>query len=127
MKGFNKGFDVKNLILLIVIVVLIVIIGALVYLYYFGNGSGFLKNRSASPSPEATATTDPDPTQQPDPTPYPVSKTGNTIEDRFPVPDGYERVTLPEGSFAEYLRKYPLKDYGLPAFTYEGKEPGYHS
>ena len=33
---------------------------------------------------------------------------GNTIESRFQPPDGFQRQIVPEGSFAMYLRTFPL-------------------
>lgn len=41
-----------------------------------------------------------------------VDPSGSTIATRFKVPAGFERVPVPEGSFAEYLRNLPLKEDG---------------
>ena len=41
-----------------------------------------------------------------------VNASGNTIKTRFLVPEGFERVPVKEGSFAEYLRNLPLKADG---------------
>lgn len=120
MRSGRDGVDIKNVILLIVIGILIVIIGVLVYLYYFGGDNGLLKNIGIKPTPEVTVTPEPTATPVPEPTPYPVNKEGTTIEERFPVPEGYERIAVAEGSFADFLRKFPLKPYGSPAYTFEG-------
>ncbi|MEZ4954713.1 MAG: DUF4846 domain-containing protein [Saprospiraceae bacterium] len=34
---------------------------------------------------------------------------GNTIESRFDTPEGFDRIAVSENSFAQYLRKLPLK------------------
>jgi len=45
---------------------------------------------------------------------------GESIEKRFIPPQGYERVESTAGSFARYLREYPLKIYGTPVYLYDG-------
>lgn len=44
---------------------------------------------------------------------------GTTLETRILPPEGYERVPVSEGSFGEYMRKYPLlpDDIKLPAYN----------
>lgn len=46
---------------------------------------------------------------------------GKTIEERFSVPEGYIRVTLPQGSFGEYLRNFPLKAANEIVYLHTGK------
>jgi len=46
---------------------------------------------------------------------------GETIEKRFIPPQGYARIDSPSGSFARYLREYPLKIYGTPVYLYDGR------
>ncbi len=43
---------------------------------------------------------------------------GKTLETRIIPPEGYERVPMKDGSFGEYLRKYPLlpDDIKIPAY-----------
>lgn len=82
-----------------------------------------------TPSPTVKVTTTktkkPKPTPTPAPTPHPtpvatpgamfndlIDPSGNTIATRFKVPEGFERVEVPEGSFAEFLRNLPLKADG---------------
>ncbi len=46
----------------------------------------------------------------------------DAIVNRVPVPEGYERVDAPAGSFADWLRHLPLKS-GRPAvYLYNGKQ-----
>jgi hypothetical protein len=45
-----------------------------------------------------------------------------SLEDRFPVPPGYKRVTVPSGSFSEWLRTLPMAPEGTPAKSFDGKE-----
>lgn len=97
---------------------------------------------TATPRPTPTPTPRPTPTRTPRPTPTPkptptlhptpvctpgavfnelVDPSGTTIETRFLVPEGFERVPVQEGSFAEYLRKLPLKADGS-TLHYIGKD-----
>jgi len=50
-----------------------------------------------------------------------VVKTGNTIRDRFEVPDGYTRKVNDENSFGYYLQQLPLKPYGTEVKYYDGR------
>jgi len=45
---------------------------------------------------------------------------GNTIETRFDVPEGFERIPVEEGSFEGYLRNLPLKPDGSYVHYYDG-------
>ncbi|MCR5119100.1 MAG: DUF4846 domain-containing protein [Lachnospiraceae bacterium] len=45
---------------------------------------------------------------------------GTTLETRIRVPEGYERNPEPEGSFAEYLRAYPMHEDGYKVHYYDG-------
>lgn len=49
---------------------------------------------------------------------------GLTVQDRFKVPEGFERVQVEEGSFQEYLRSLPLKPHGSIVKYYDGNEKG---
>lgn len=51
-----------------------------------------------------------------------INPNGNTIIERFNLPEGYERISAEENSFAEYLKNFPLKKYGSPVFLYNGEE-----
>lgn len=46
---------------------------------------------------------------------------GMTVETRFAVPEGYERVPVPEGSFAAFLRSLPLRRDRSLVHDYTGK------
>lgn len=45
---------------------------------------------------------------------------GSTMETRIDTPEGYTRVPVEAGSFAEFLRTYPLKESGSPLLLYDG-------
>lgn len=49
-----------------------------------------------------------------------TDRNGRTLRERFAPPSGYRRISYPSGSFAEYLRDYPLKPYGSPVLLYDG-------
>ena len=51
-----------------------------------------------------------------------INSEGMDIESRVRVPEGYERTEAGNGSFAEFVRKYPLKDDGSPILLYNGKK-----
>jgi len=45
-----------------------------------------------------------------------------TTETRFPVPEGFTRIIVPNNSFASYLRTFPLKPHGSVVKYYNGNE-----
>ncbi len=50
-----------------------------------------------------------------------INPTGNTVETRFSVPAGYERVPAEDGSLLSFIRSYSLKEDGAPVLLYNGK------
>jgi hypothetical protein len=48
----------------------------------------------------------------------------DAIAERIPVPEGYRRVEVEAGSFADWLRHLPLKEGRPPVRLYDGKEKG---
>lgn len=65
-----------------------------------------------SPSPSATAVVA---MSQPV-----INASGMTIAERFLPPPGFRRVAVQAGSFAEYLRNYPLRPDGTQVQYYDG-------
>jgi hypothetical protein len=53
-----------------------------------------------------------------------ISPQGTTVKDRIMAPEGYERIDVDRGSFAEYLRNLPLKPHGSKVLYYDGREKG---
>ena len=51
-----------------------------------------------------------------------IVEIGNTVQTRFIIPFGYERIPLPPNSFGTYLRNLPLKPVGSKVKYYDGKE-----
>ncbi|MCY6482899.1 DUF4846 domain-containing protein [Clostridium aestuarii] len=51
-----------------------------------------------------------------------INKKGKTIEERFNVPKGFERISIKKNSFGDYLRKLPLKTHGSKVLYYDGRE-----
>lgn len=49
---------------------------------------------------------------------------GSNINSAISAPDGYERTEVPSNSFAEYLRKLPLKPAGTPVRQFDGELKG---
>ena len=49
-----------------------------------------------------------------------VNPNGMTVETRYNVPKGYNRVKVEKGSFAEFLRNQKLKPYGEKALYFNG-------
>jgi len=55
-----------------------------------------------------------------------IDPLGMTLESRILPPNGFVRVKSETRSFAEYLRKLPVKPHGSPVLTYKG-EPVHNS
>ncbi|MBQ8165008.1 MAG: hypothetical protein IJZ94_04255 [Clostridia bacterium] len=55
----------------------------------------------------------------------PAETDENTIATRFSVPEGYIRVDVEAGSFAEYIRNYTLKPKGSIAYYYDDETGSY--
>ena len=74
---------------------------------------------------EATETT-----SAPKPTPKKATRIAqppfdpNSLYHRFPVPEGYKRLTVNAGSFGDYLRALPLKPEGSKIGVFNGTELG---
>ena len=51
-----------------------------------------------------------------------INKQGTTIEERFMLPDGYNRIEAESESFGAWLRKLPLKPDGSNALLFDGSE-----
>ncbi|HHV72027.1 MAG TPA: DUF4846 domain-containing protein [Clostridia bacterium] len=49
-----------------------------------------------------------------------INEEGKTVEERIKVPEGFERVEIPEDSFGAYLRNLPLKPHGSRVRYYNG-------
>jgi len=47
---------------------------------------------------------------------------GETISSRIPVPDGFERVIMQEGSFGQWLRHLPVKSGEPTVYLYNGNK-----
>lgn len=47
---------------------------------------------------------------------------GSTIQTRFPAPEGTQRVSVTDNSFAAYLRNLPLKQHGTKVLYFDGRE-----
>lgn len=59
----------------------------------------------------------------------PQTLPADTLAARFPVPQGYQRLQMPAGSFGAWLRAFPLKPEGSPVRYYNGgtKASGVHA
>ena len=51
-----------------------------------------------------------------------INEKGMTVETRFDVPEGYERVSVKSGSYEEFYRKLPLKPDGTNVYYYNGQK-----
>lgn len=51
-----------------------------------------------------------------------IVPSGMTMETRILAPKGYNRVEVSSDSFAQFLRSYPLKEYGSKVLLYDGSE-----
>ncbi len=51
-----------------------------------------------------------------------INEDSLTIKSRVKIPEGYERVEYPKGSFEAYLRNYKLKAFGSKIINYDNTE-----
>ncbi len=51
-----------------------------------------------------------------------INKEGSDLTTRIRVPEGFTRIDVTDGSFAAYLRSYPLKPADSPLLLYDGSE-----
>lgn len=58
-----------------------------------------------------------------------LNPSGKTIAERFVVPKGYQRITTAKGTFANYLRSFPLETADAKVRFYDGqiKSPSYET
>lgn len=56
-----------------------------------------------------------------------IDASGMTLQTRILPPKGYSRTVADEGSLAEFLRDYPLREDGSPVLLYDGKKKGNQS
>lgn len=52
---------------------------------------------------------------------YRVNSEGMTIDERYPPPEGYNKVEVEKNSFGEFLRNQKLKPYGEKVLYYNGR------
>lgn len=45
----------------------------------------------------------------------------DSIQERFPPPNGFQRINFPQDSFAAYLQNFPLKPKGSSVSLYDGR------
>ncbi len=50
----------------------------------------------------------------------PTTTTGESLDQRFPPPAGFERMVVSEKSWGAWLRDLPMKPTGAPVLTYTG-------
>ena len=128
--AFDTLKDKRNkifLIALFVVVVIIIMLFIVIELIMLNNlkdrhpaqpTGQHIENATATPGQTDNGTEVPA-TEEPTFEPWIMINEGmNTIETRFNPPRGYTRVAVEKGSFAEYLRTYPLKEYGEPALLF---------
>lgn len=53
-----------------------------------------------------------------------INPEGTTLQERMIPPAGYTRVEASEGSFALFLRRYPMEPDGTPVFYFDKREKG---
>lgn len=51
-----------------------------------------------------------------------INPEGKTIQERFAPPKDYTRLNVEKGSFAAYLRQFPLLNDGTPVLLYNGNK-----
>ncbi len=51
-----------------------------------------------------------------------INEQGSTVQTRFKVPEGFQRVVYGENSFSTYLQNLPLKPHGSKIYLFDGEE-----
>ncbi|MBO6218581.1 MAG: DUF4846 domain-containing protein [Treponema sp.] len=51
-----------------------------------------------------------------------VKNEGNTLTERIDTPFKFKRIEVEKGSFADYIRSYPLKPADAPVLLYDGRK-----
>lgn len=54
-----------------------------------------------------------------------INPEGETLKERFLLPEGYKRTKEKKGSLGDFLRNYKMKPDGSPVLLYDGREKGY--
>lgn len=57
--------------------------------------------------------------------PLPINPSGNTVETRFPAPEGFARLPATANTFASYLRQLPLHPDGYAVHLFNGQLKNY--
>ena len=113
--GKKQGIPLSNKILLVASIVCV--IAAVVVFIFFNKHQ---KNNNNDIVLSATPTANADGSDAtPVPNGDPVVPSAATISGRFNPPAGYERVQIQNDSFAEYLRNFTLREYGVKPLTYD--------
>ncbi len=114
----NKRRRNKKIILAIALSVIAALV--IVVIVFSKNISNWFKPDTDvwEPSQSPVAST---PTPEPEPQ-KPLDETGLSVQKRFGVPKGFQRVSAESGSFAAFLRQYPLKAYGTVPKFFDGTE-----
>lgn len=104
----------KKDILLIILIALLIVLLILGGIYLFRKSPASVKNQDGGATNKSGTTGKSESTPVPTPTPTPykyINEEGQKISTRFNAPEGFTKVEVEEGSFAEYLRNLPLKPY----------------
>lgn len=51
-----------------------------------------------------------------------INPQGASIESRFPIPPAFQRIPVAKGSFAAFLRSFPLKPNGTSVYLFDGRK-----
>ena len=116
----NKRKRNKKIILIAGVVALAIALSVLIVVFSDNIAGWFSSSSEESDASTGTPTAG---VSTPEPTPQkPLDETALTVASRFGVPDGFERVSVENGSFGEFLRNYSLKAYGMVPKYYDGSD-----
>lgn len=115
--GKKQGIPLSNKILLVASIVCV--IAAVVVFIFFNKhqkdrNDGIILNGTPAANTGGNAGE-----ATPAPNGDPVVPSASTISGRFNPPAGYERIQIETDSFAEYLRNFTLREYGVKPLTYD--------
>jgi len=115
----NKLGD-KTLIIILSSALGVVLVAAIVLaILLINNGDGKDKNPNGTPALSAT------PVATEEPVKKPIVEDATTLGERFNPPEGYVKVDVDSGSYAEFIRNYTLKPFNSVAYYYDDKTGSY--
>ncbi len=113
--GRKEQMPASNIALMVISIVCVV--AAVIVFFFFNRFQKLRYSGEAQSVPTASAGTEPVTT--PEPVKDVIVASGSTLSERFNKPADYAQTEPAPGSFAEYLKNFPLRDYSVKPLIYD--------